>query len=112
MNIAVVLYGQPRDYLKGYNNIMAFIEKQKDCKFDFFYHCWKLNENEQYKYSPWRNIDANTLIYSEKIITDLEELYKPISYEIENQNQVSFDDSLYKNTIAFNNTKGLKIDSY
>ena len=36
MNIAVVLYGQPRDYIKGYNNIMKFIKTQDNCKFDFF----------------------------------------------------------------------------
>ena len=47
MRVAVVLFGQPRDYLKGYNNTMAFIKQQKDCKFDFFYHTWKLNENEK-----------------------------------------------------------------
>lgn len=111
MNIAVVLYGQPRDYLKGYNNIMEFIKKQKDCKFDFFYHSWKLNENEEYMHSPWRDINKNSIIYSEKMITDLQELYKPISYEIEYQNQLTFNDSLYKNTIAFNNTTGLKLSN-
>jgi hypothetical protein len=109
MKIAVVLYGQPRDYIKGYNNIMEFVKKQKDCNFDFFYHCWKLNENEEYKHSPWQNINKNTLVYKETIIADLQKMYNPISYEIENQNQVTFDDSLYKNTIAFNNSKELQL---
>jgi hypothetical protein len=111
MNIAIVLYGQPRDYLKGYNNIIAFIKTQKNCKFDFFYHTWKLNKNESYKCSPWRNIDTNNLIYHENIINNLQELYNPISYEISNQNELDFDDLLYKNTIAFNNTRGLKINN-
>lgn len=104
MNIAVVLYGQPRDYIKGYNNIMAFIQKQSDCKFDFFYHTWKLNENEIYKHSPWRQLDNDTLIYNNNIINNLQELYNPILVEIENQNDITFDKSLYINTLAYNNT--------
>ena len=106
MNIAVVLYGQPRDYLKGYNNIMEFIKMQDDCKFDFFYHCWVINENETFKHSPWRNIDKNEISFNKNTVTDLYKLYNPISYEIENQNNVSFDDSLYKDTLAFKNTTG------
>jgi hypothetical protein len=109
MNIAVVLYGQPRDYLKGYNNIQEFIKTQPGCKFDFFYHCWMLNENEIYKHSPWRNIDRNELYFKKDTTKELQELYNPISFEIENQNDVSFDDSLYKNTLAFKNTKGAKL---
>jgi len=109
MNIAIVLYGQPRDYLKGYNNIIKFINTHKDCKFDFFYHCWILNENEKYKCSPWRNIDEKELIYNKNTISDLKKLYNPVLYENENQNELSFDESLYKNTIAFNNTYGLKL---
>ena len=42
MNIAVVLYGQPRDYIKGYNNIMEFYKNQENVIFDFFYHLSKL----------------------------------------------------------------------
>ena len=109
MKVAVVLYGQPRDYVKGYNSIMSFIKTQEGCDFDFFYHVWKLNENEEYKHSPWRNIDKNTLVYNEKTITNLQKMYNPVSFEIENQNQLTFDESLYKNTIAFNNTTGKKL---
>jgi hypothetical protein len=105
MKIAIVLHGQPRDYLKGYNNIMAFTREQIDCKFDFFYHCWKINENEKFSTSPWRHIDPNSLIFNSNTITELQNLYNPISYEIENQNDVRFDDSLYKNTIGYNNAK-------
>jgi hypothetical protein len=111
MRIAVVLYGQPRDYLTGYEHIMSFVKKQTDCEFDFFYHCWKLNENEEYKHGPWRNFNKNALIYKEKTIEHLKELYNPVSCEIENQNNVMFDDSLYKNTIAFNNTYGLRLSN-
>ena len=105
MKIAIVLFGQPRDYMKGYNNIMEFINKQKDCTFDFFYHTWSLNENEQYKHCSFRDIKKDSLIFTEKTITHLHELYKPVSCEIQNQNELTFDESLYKGTIAYNNTK-------
>jgi hypothetical protein len=111
MNIAIVLYGQPRDYMSGYNNIMKYINKQQACKFDFFYHCWTLNEHEEYKHSPWRNIDKNTIVYNNTLNAELQKLYDPISCEYENQNNVLFEESLYKNTIAFNNTTGLKINN-
>lgn len=102
MKIAVVLYGQPRDYLTGYRNIMTFIKQHPTCTFDFFYHVWKLNENEIYSCSPWRPID--NLIYKDKIITELQELYNPISYECEYQTKLIFNNLSYKNTLAFNNT--------
>jgi len=111
MRIAVALYGQPRDYMKGYNNIMAFINKHNDCTFDFFYHCWSLNENQSYKHSPWRDINKDSLIFREEILTHLQELYNPISCEIQNQNLITFDESLYNDTIAFNNTKGIRISN-
>lgn len=111
MRVAIVLYGQPRDYLKGYKNIMEFIKKQNSCTFDFFYHCWKLNEGECYNHSPWRHIDTKSLIFKENILTELNELYHPLSYEIDHQREVSFDQALYKDTIAFNNTTGIKLQN-
>jgi hypothetical protein len=104
MKIAIVLYGQPRDYLTGYRNIMAFIKQQSNCTFDFFYHAWKLNENEIYSSAPWRPINKDDLIYKENTITELKKLYNPISYECEYQTQLIFNDLSYKNTLAFNNT--------
>jgi len=109
MNVAILLYGQPRDYRKGYNNIMEFIKRNSDCKFDFFYHIWKINEKETYKHSTWRNIDKSTLTYNISMIDELNEMYHPLSYEIENQSNISFNDSFYKNTIAFHNTRGLSV---
>lgn len=104
MQIAVVLYGQPRNYLKGYNNIIKFINTQKDCKFNFFFHCWTLNENETYKCKPWRNINNNELVYNKNVISELIELYNPILYEFKNQNNVIIDESLYKDSIVYNDT--------
>jgi hypothetical protein len=104
MKVAVVLYGQPRNYIKGYNNIKQFIDSQTNCSFDFFYHCWSLNENDTYIHSTYRDIDKNELIYKKDIITDLQELYNPISYEVDNQSNLTLDCSLCKSTIAYNNT--------
>jgi hypothetical protein len=103
MRVACVLYGQPRDYIKGYNNIMQFYKNQENVIIDFFYHCWVLNPGEEYKISPWRNIDKNTLCYTENIEESIKKLYNPICYEYELQK--TFDATKYKNTIAYNNTK-------
>jgi hypothetical protein len=111
MNIAIVLYGQPRNYMKGYTTIIQFIKLQHDCNFDFFYHSWVVNEKEMYTHSPWRNIDKKDISYNKNITTDLQKLYNPILYEIENQSNLTFDDSLYKNTIAFKNTHGQKLNN-
>jgi hypothetical protein len=109
MNIAIVLYGQPREHIKGYNNILEFMNKNKDCKFDFFYHCWKLNENGYYSGSSWRPIDKNTLVYNENVIPELQNLYNPIAYEVDNQSDCMVDESYYQGTMAFNNTAEYKI---
>ena len=109
MNVAILLYGQPRDYRKGYSTIMEFIKRNSSCKFDFFYHIWKINENETYKHSPLRNLDKSTLTYNNSMIEELNEMYHPLSYEIENQSTISFNNSFYKNTIAFHNTRGLSL---
>jgi hypothetical protein len=111
MRVAIVFYGQPRDYIQGYHNIMEFINKQECCSFDFFYHCWKLNEGQYYNHSRWRDIDINTLIFKEDILAELKYLYNPISCEIEHQQDVSFDEALYKDTIAFQNTEEIKIQN-
>jgi hypothetical protein len=111
MNIAVVLYGQPRNYLQCYNKLMIFLQSQKHCTFDFFYHCWVLNENESYTHATWRNISKKDVLYNTNTIADLQKLYNPISHEYENQNTVKFDSSLYSNTIAYKNTTGKKLSN-
>jgi hypothetical protein len=104
MHIAVVLYGQPREYVKGHAAMMEFIQKQEGCTFDFFYHSWTLDENSTYMHSPWRTIDTKSLLYSNDIFTHIHQLYNPIAYELENQSKLSFDKSLYINTLAYKNT--------
>jgi hypothetical protein len=104
MKVACLLYGQPRDYISGYNKIMDFFFKQPNISVDFFYHCWVLNNNEKFSASPWRNIDSQYLNYNCTIEEELKNLYKPISFEYENQNKIKFDDSVFNNTIAYYNT--------
>lgn len=87
---------------------MNFTKKQKDCSFDFFFHCWKLGQHETYKASPWRTIDPATLVYNDHIPTHLQELYNPVSCEFEEQSYVTFDLSKYTDTLAFRNTMGVK----
>jgi hypothetical protein len=103
MKVAFALYGQPRDYQTGYNNITNFISKHKDIEFDFFYHCWTLEKNNTYPVSPWRNYSHEEVSYKENVINKLEELYKPILSESELQ-ITNFDEKIYTNTIAYTNT--------
>jgi len=105
MKIAIALYGQPRNYKGGYENIMQFLRNQTNVDVDFFYHCWTLNPNEQFACSPWRYIDPNSLIYREDTPSILESLYSPISCEYENQSKITFEDSIYKNTLAHRETE-------
>lgn len=104
MKVACVLYGQPRDYLQGYKNIMEFCKKQTHCEFDFFYHCWTLAADEKYSVSPWRHIDESLKKCNNNICDDLIKLYNPVCFEYNNQIN-TFDVSSLENTIGFDNTK-------
>jgi len=108
MRVACVLYGQPRDYLKGHTKITNYF-LEENVTVDFFYHCWTLNTGEKYKASPWRKIDDT--YYNENMLEQLNDLYKPISCEYENQSEVVFDESNYKDTLVFKNTQRAKIDN-
>jgi len=104
MKVAFLMYGQPRNYLSGYNVIKKFLSNQNDANVDFFYHCWTINNDEKYPASPWRNIHQNELYYRENTIEHLKELYNPIAFEYEVQ-KLNFDvipelmnTNVYKNT--------------
>ena len=104
MNVAIVLFGQPRDYLTGYNTITQFCKNQDlNVRFEVFYHCWTLNDGEKFKVSPWRHISEETKHYDQNTETILQRLYNPVAFKYENQNNKTFDETLYKNTIAYNN---------
>jgi len=84
MEIAICLYGQPRNYEAGYHNILKFIELNTEHKFTFFIHCW-IDDNIKLEASPWRKIDENTLIISDSNIVknDILEKYKPENFIFE-----------------------------
>jgi len=105
MICAIALYGQPRDYQTGFYNISSFIKLNDGIQFDFFFHCWTLEGDNTYNYSPWRNVDLKSISNNDNIIPSLINLYNPTKYEYENQ-RTSFID--LSGTIAINNITGLK----
>ena len=110
MNIAICLYGQPRDYNYGYNCISNFIKNNNKNKYDIFFHCW-IDDNIEYETSPWRQIDKKTLFIGDQNIVknDIIQLYKPISYLYEkplDKNKETFliEMEYIKNSIAYKNS--------
>ena len=99
MKVAIVFYGQPRNYADGFKNIQSFIQNQSELQVDFFYHCWTIGENEKYNVSDFRAIPEEDKSFKKNVKDDLLELYKPVSHEYEQQ-KTDFDESLYMNTIA------------
>ena len=112
MKVACVLFGQPRDYMTGYNTITKYFKDQSGVEVEYFYHCWTLNEGESYCTSPWReDIDPNTLIYDNNTEEHIKSLYNPVSYEYENQSKVFFDITPLIRTVPFRNTYEQQIDN-
>lgn len=102
MNIALLFYGQPRNYMDGYHNIMKLLSFQDNITVDFFYHCWTNNNGCKYNTSPYHETDEKFLLYNDNIKEYLKELYSPISYEYENQIE-HFDETIYINTFVYKN---------
>ena len=101
MRIAVILSGQPRDYMTGYKNIKEFLSKQ-NADVDFFYHCWTLEKGSKYEYPAWSKATQNDIAFKDNIENTLEELYKPVSNEYERQIS-NFDTSLCIESLAYEN---------
>lgn len=103
LNIAYCLYGQPRNFEKGFEIISKFMEKYN---VDFYYHTWTLkDENETYSHSSYRDINLEELKYDNKIIDKLNILYNPKAYISEVSKKINY--NCYgdlKNSILFNNT--------
>jgi hypothetical protein len=81
---------------------MEFCTNHPQVKFDFFYHCWTLQENEEFPVSPWRNIETVDKLFKQGTQEELHKLYSPLAYEYETQR--IFEESPYINTIAYTNT--------
>ena len=110
MKVAFCLYGQPRRFEEGYKYINEFINNNTDIEFDFFYHTWYIDPNDDkplyYESAPWRNISSNELIIKKDIINRINELYKPKSNNYDPP--MRFDSFInpsiiYENTIKIGN---------
>lgn len=105
MKIALLLFGQPRDYMTGYHNIVTFI-KQNNIEIDVFYHAWILDSQSKYDTGLWCNTPSEQLKYKDDIKTQLEKLYHPIrcEYELQRNDWIIDTESLmYKNTRTTDN---------
>uniref|UniRef100_A0A6C0H9R5 Uncharacterized protein n=1 Tax=viral metagenome TaxID=1070528 RepID=A0A6C0H9R5_9ZZZZ len=101
MKIAVCLYGQPREYIRGFNNINNFIINNS-LEVDYYYHTWILNDNEtSYNASSWRYINQDQLQMEPNIINNLNSLYKPKKFLFEKSK--TFDPNVFENTISYKN---------
>ena len=85
MKVAWCLFGQPRLYKKGYEIISNFINFNKDCTFDFFYHTWfdQSLAGTYYNCSTWRYIPIEDLLIENNLIENINNLYNPVSYMFE-----------------------------
>jgi hypothetical protein len=110
MKVAFCLFGQPRDYKRGYSFFEPFLKRNQNVQFDFFFHAWKIPNGTKYKCAPWRNIPSSELIVedNEKVLEDLKAMYNPIAYTYEDATvfEESFQPEPYISTIAYRNTKG------
>ena len=105
MKIALLLFGQPRDYMLGYHNIISFI-KQNNIEIDVFYHAWILDPQSKYDTGLWCNTTPTQLQYKDDIKICLEKLYHPkrCEYELQRNDWIIDTDSLmYKNTKTSDN---------
>lgn len=108
MKIALVLYGQPRDYERGHATISAYL---KGADVDVFYHCWTLKDAETFVAANWRPIDPKTLHYTSSVPDRLRELYRPVAYAYEVQTDKAIAGFSYTDTHAYANTFGQKRDN-
>jgi len=104
--IAFCLYGQPREYLKGYHTNRILKERYPEIGVDYYYHTWikdNLAGDQYYEASEWRNISSDELKIGQDTIKKINDLYHPVDYsydEPRNFSQDKLKDSLcYLNTV-------------
>jgi hypothetical protein len=103
MKVAFCLYGQPRDYKRGFEVINKFVGTQQNTQFDFFFHAWTLEKGGVYPSGSWRNLGPDDLAYNENMVTDLKNMYKPVLCLFETQ-IVKFNPQIYVNSLVYENT--------
>lgn len=115
MKYAICLYGQPREFNKGYSRINEMIQNNKNDTFDIYFHCW-IDDNITFSTSKWRNIDINYLKIddSNKIKSEILELFKPKKYIFEKPlDNIGYNKikSIVDGSIMYNNSKKSFIDN-
>jgi hypothetical protein len=103
MRIAICLFGQPRNYQKGYEVLTQFLTQQKNVTADFFYHTWTLEPGRIYPTFSPRHISISNLTYNQNTISELNKLYKPIAHSYETQ-KIDFTPQRFETTLAYKNT--------
>jgi hypothetical protein len=103
MRVAICLFGQPRNYQKGYEVLTHFLKQQKDVTADFFYHTWTLEPGRIYPTFSPRHISISNLTYNQNTISELNKLYKPIAHSYETQ-KIDFTPQRFETTLAYKNT--------
>lgn len=81
MKIAICLFGQLRDYKRGYECINNFIKLNSEHTYDFFFHAW-IDDNITYDCAKWRWIDPRSLHIGNQndVKKEILEFYKPLAY--------------------------------
>jgi len=103
MRLAICLFGQPRNYKKGYEVLTNFIKKQENTTVDIFYHAWILEPGRIYASQSPRKIPIQELIPDKNIQSNLFELYKPVAHVYETQ-KTDFSPQQFETTLAYKNT--------
>jgi len=103
MRVAYCLYGQPRLFKEGHENIIKFLRKNPNITVDFFYHTWVDQNIEYYECSPWRTISTEELKIDTNVVQKLNELYNPVSYH--HESPIKFDTSFLMDTIVYKNSE-------
>jgi hypothetical protein len=81
MKIAICLFGQLRDYKRGYERLNKFMELNGEHTFDFFFHAW-IDDNITYDCAKWRWIDPRSLRIGNQneVKKEILDFYKPLAY--------------------------------
>ena len=104
MKIAWCIYGQPRLFRKGYDNIKAFLDNNSNVECDFFIHSW-FDESligQYYTSSQYRQISQSELYIGSDTDTAILQIYAPKSHIFEKPRD--FDISHLHGSIMYEST--------
>ena len=108
--LAVCLYGQPRSYITGFNNLCNYLNPfKKIYEIDFFYHTYydETFIGKKYNSSPWRKIKNN--VVKQHVLKNLKKIYKPVAYS--HNTPILFKNNQYVNLRAYQNSNNKTINN-